>query len=382
MDIKSAIRYCESGGSYTVVNSIGAGGAYQFMPSTWRGLGYSGVAQNASPATQDAAFDKLYAQQGTSPWVSSKACWSKLVGSNTSLPKTTTSVTKHASAKVAKIKPTYSQHKSVAPTQTSRSLARTVVAPSATSTASASDLRGAVTVTPVTLTKAEQAVIDQATKIQKHSEWWTKQAAAGKTITRHVVGGSGLKVYTHADASTTSAQTGSLAKGDSITGHYLNVDWFAITSGEHAGSFVSTNTLARNVSAHDNGKLDVKTLAKLPENMKSYAGLHNEYVNAGTLKSFIQMNAAYRAHFGHDLRVNESYRDFATQAQYRKADPKLAAVAGDSNHGLGIAFDIAGAYSTKSPTHQWLMQNASAYGFENPKDIAASGDHWHFENVG
>jgi hypothetical protein len=51
----------ESGGSYTAVNpSSGAGGKYQFMPSTWRALGGTGLPQHASPAEQDAMAAKLW----------------------------------------------------------------------------------------------------------------------------------------------------------------------------------------------------------------------------------------------------------------------------------------------------------------------------------
>ena len=61
----------ESGGNAQAVNpSSGAGGLFQFLPSTWASLGYSGAPQNASVATQYAAFEKLYAEMGRSPWAS------------------------------------------------------------------------------------------------------------------------------------------------------------------------------------------------------------------------------------------------------------------------------------------------------------------------
>ncbi len=63
------IKHDESGGSYTEVNpSSGAGGAYQFLPSTWRSNGGQGLPQNASPAEQDRIAQKVYAEQGTAPW--------------------------------------------------------------------------------------------------------------------------------------------------------------------------------------------------------------------------------------------------------------------------------------------------------------------------
>jgi LysM repeat protein len=68
---QSCVLNAESGGNYSAVNSSsGAGGAYQFMPSTWASLGYSGSPQDASPAQQDQAFQTLYAQDGSAPWAS------------------------------------------------------------------------------------------------------------------------------------------------------------------------------------------------------------------------------------------------------------------------------------------------------------------------
>lgn len=64
----------ESGGDPSAVNaSSGAGGLYGFLPSTWQSLGYSGLPENASVSEQNAAFQRLYAQDGSSPW-SSDGC--------------------------------------------------------------------------------------------------------------------------------------------------------------------------------------------------------------------------------------------------------------------------------------------------------------------
>lgn len=68
---QSCVLSRESGGNYSAVNpSSGAGGAYQFLPSTWSSLGMPGSPQDASPAQQDQAFQQLYAQQGSAPWAS------------------------------------------------------------------------------------------------------------------------------------------------------------------------------------------------------------------------------------------------------------------------------------------------------------------------
>ena len=72
---ESCVIARESGGNAGAVNpSSGAGGLYQFLPSTWHSLGYAGLPQNASVSTQKAAFQRLYAQAGTSPWSPSDGC--------------------------------------------------------------------------------------------------------------------------------------------------------------------------------------------------------------------------------------------------------------------------------------------------------------------
>jgi hypothetical protein len=69
----------ESGGNPRAVNpGSGAGGLFQFLPSTWAGLGYAsaypGGAQTAPVSVQEAAFAKLYAEAGTSPWAPYDGC--------------------------------------------------------------------------------------------------------------------------------------------------------------------------------------------------------------------------------------------------------------------------------------------------------------------
>jgi LysM repeat protein len=49
-------------------------GLYGILPGTWASLGYSGTAGQSSVATQNAAFQKLYARDGTSPWSPYDGC--------------------------------------------------------------------------------------------------------------------------------------------------------------------------------------------------------------------------------------------------------------------------------------------------------------------
>ncbi|MFD3946252.1 ubiquitin-like domain-containing protein [Streptomyces sp. NPDC058579] len=64
-----ALAACESGGRPGAVDPSGTyGGLYQFDPGTWRSLGGSGVAQNATASEQTFRAKKLYVQRGASPW--------------------------------------------------------------------------------------------------------------------------------------------------------------------------------------------------------------------------------------------------------------------------------------------------------------------------
>src|SRR5215831_154661 len=72
---QSCVIQAESGGNPSAVNPYsGAGGLYQFLPSTWQALGFSGLPQNASVAEQNAAFAKEYAQSGSSAWSPYDGC--------------------------------------------------------------------------------------------------------------------------------------------------------------------------------------------------------------------------------------------------------------------------------------------------------------------
>lgn len=69
----------ESGGNPAAVNpTSGAGGLFQFLPSTWAALGYAssypGGAQTAPASVQEAAFAEEYAQAGTAPWAPYDGC--------------------------------------------------------------------------------------------------------------------------------------------------------------------------------------------------------------------------------------------------------------------------------------------------------------------
>ena len=67
-DVWAKLRHCESGSRYDINTGNGFYGAYQFVPSTWRGLGYRGMPHQAPPEVQDEAARKLQARSGWGQW--------------------------------------------------------------------------------------------------------------------------------------------------------------------------------------------------------------------------------------------------------------------------------------------------------------------------
>ncbi len=75
---------------------------------------------------------------------------------------------------------------------------------------------------------------------------------------------------------------------------------------------------------------------------------------------------------GMPMDVSDTYRDLARQKEYEKNPPngaKLAAKAGTSSHGWGLAVDARGACLT------WLKKHGTAHGWVQTIAI----EHWHFE---
>lgn len=70
----ACIRFHESTNNYGIIDPPYSG-AYQFLDSTWESTtGLPGIAADYSPATQDAAALKLYAEEGWSPWSTRTVC--------------------------------------------------------------------------------------------------------------------------------------------------------------------------------------------------------------------------------------------------------------------------------------------------------------------
>lgn len=126
-----------------------------------------------------------------------------------------------------------------------------------------------------------------------------------------------------------------------------------------------------------NGTLDKGDLCKLSWTNKSI-------VRCDAANSFERLNEAFRAEFGYDIDINDSYRSLEKQVQVRKQLGNIAAVPGYSNHGLGVALDLGSGISDgSSEQYQWMAEHAGDFGWENPEHLVKQkGEYWHWEFVG
>jgi len=104
---------------------------------------------------------------------------------------------------------------------------------------------------------------------------------------------------------------------------------------------------------------------------------------AGALE---QLNAAYRRHFGQNLSVTSSYRDYDGQVEARTTRGGLAATPGTSNHGRGLAADLDGFGDVgqfDTPSYIWMAANAGTFGWLHPSYMGPGGtgplEPWHWE---
>lgn len=365
--VLAKIKYCESTNNYQAQNpNSTASGAYQFLDTTWRSLnashGYA-RAKYAPAAVQDAAAVELYNQMGTSPWLASQPCWSKL-GGTPNVADTNTGGTRLVG-------------------QAANAPHRTAASTNPMDPKLSDGYDATFPYANITLTPGEQKLIDQITAQQKTLETWTPQAASGKIVTRTVQTGD-IASVTHAEPNYTSANGSLVTDQEKLTGRYINTDWFQITQGDHAGEYITTANLHR-ASTVSNGQIDTATLTEVPAYLRALHGNTDRYLNPVAAKQLIQMNAAYRAHFGTNITINEGYRTLATQhSYYATLGASIAAKPGTSNHGMGLAIDISGKVTIGgSQGSEWINSYSRAFGWDRPAIFdRTTTEYWHVNFVG
>jgi len=109
-------------------------------------------------------------------------------------------------------------------------------------------------------------------------------------------------------------------------------------------------------------------------------------LRADAAASLGRLAAVFLKDFGRPLLITDSYRSFLEQVTTKAKKGKFAATPGTSNHGLGVAIDMAsGINSDASSTHRWMEVNGPRFGWINPywaeNNNPADGQHepWHWE---
>ncbi|GAA1709596.1 hypothetical protein GCM10009809_02430 [Isoptericola hypogeus] len=108
-----------------------------------------------------------------------------------------------------------------------------------------------------------------------------------------------------------------------------------------------------------------------------------ERLRADAAVALSALNEGFKARFGRDLCLVDSYRTLDSQYAVKASRGYLAAVPGASMHGWGLAIDLCSEEYTSSEVYGWLWENGAAYGWENPPwaQRGGSGNYepWHFE---
>lgn len=130
---------------------------------------------------------------------------------------------------------------------------------------------------------------------------------------------------------------------------------------------------------YPNGAIPLHTLCPLVSNPRAL-------LRCDAAAAFDRLAAAYQRDLGEPLRVTDSYRTFAAQVAVKAAKPGLAATPGRSNHGRGVAVDLAGFGGVGQfdrPGYLWMRAHATEYGWYHPSWAGPGGvgpaEPWHWE---
>lgn len=114
--------------------------------------------------------------------------------------------------------------------------------------------------------------------------------------------------------------------------------------------------------------------------------VRGEYFETVAGKQVVLLGAAFAAHFGKPLVINDGYRDYAGQQVtwkiYRQGGNQ-AAYPGTSNHGWARAADFgSGVQSFGSAEKRWMDANAPDYGWYPTGNSFRKREAWHFDYQG
>lgn len=150
--------------------------------------------------------------------------------------------------------------------------------------------------------------------------------------------------------------------------------------------------------ANQNGRLEPSRLKRLsvggyltPGAADAFEGLRTAGSRAGVNVTITSTADAYRLYAIQERIFTERYQTTYTEYApgrvdkrrwqnrdwFRRRGTAAAAVPGTSNHGLGLAVDIANVGGFHSAFYGWLIDNAPNFGFSNSEGRSV-GEAWHW----
>jgi D-alanyl-D-alanine carboxypeptidase len=130
--------------------------------------------------------------------------------------------------------------------------------------------------------------------------------------------------------------------------------------------------------SHANGQVPDGELCNLP--------IAGHRLHSDAARAWGRLNQAYQDKFSAPLCLTDSYRSLSAQQSLYSLKPGLAATAGTSNHGWGVAVDLCGGVETgTSAAYRWLSERGRENGWVNPGWAQPTGSRpepWHWEYIG
>ena len=131
-----------------------------------------------------------------------------------------------------------------------------------------------------------------------------------------------------------------------------------------------------NWSGDPNGRVPLEKLKAIPNQRTTILLMPN------AADAFYAMQQAAKQQ-GVTLVPGGGYRSYEAQVQTKAAKGDLAATPGTSNHGFGVAIDMAGMGTYGTPGYNWMHAHAAQYGWVHPPwaEPGGRGPHepWHWE---
>ena len=153
----------------------------------------------------------------------------------------------------------------------------------------------------------------------------------------------------------------------------------ATKAAQVAAAAAKKAALSTSLDAYANGQVPASALCPI-----DFAP--GQQLRCDAVAPLSQLNASFRATFGADLVVSDSYRSYADQVACSRTKGRLCATPGTSDHGRGVAVDLgSGVERLGSAQSQWMNANAGTFGWIWPDWARPGGSNpepWQWDFTG